>query len=197
MNFINYKNIEKLIFTIALCVVFCVIIFFLSLKAYASPKIVNVIVVSYKGSKVVLYFKVNNAFNQSFKKAILSGFPVKFRFHIKVLGIPSMKVLYRKIIANTIVYDDLNNYFIINYNYNSKSSEKIIEKNFNKALKLMSRVNDMSIDIPNDFKINNRYIIIIKGVLGNLKLPFPLRYIPFIGNYFQITTNTFKLEFVY
>ncbi len=199
MSRINLNIIKKLIFTVLILFFIYGVFILFSSDVYANSRISNVIVTSYGGDKIVLYFKVKRAFDVSLKKAILSGLPVKFRFNIRILSRPSMTVIYNRMIINKMTYDDLNNYFIIKYYYNKNNghAKVVIKKAFNSALKLMSRVDDLVISIPSGFKTGHKYLIVINGVLGTVKLPFPFDYIPFINNYFQITTNTYRLKFIY
>ncbi len=180
-------------FFVKLTVIFVVILCF-SASASGSPKISSVILTSYSNKSLILYFKVRNAFNEDLKRAILSGFPIKFRFYVKIISEPDRNVLYDRVLINSITYDELNNNFILNYNYNST---KLILSSFNNALMHAARVQNLSIHIKKNFMLNHRYLITIKGILGASHIPFPLNYIPFIGGYFLTTTNVYSLKFIY
>lgn len=184
------------LFFIKFLAIFAVILFFPP-KSFGLSKISDVIITSYNKNSVILYFKVRKAFNKDLKKAILSGFSVKFRFYVQVKSEPAGKVLYDHVLINSIKYDELNNYFIIRYNYNGKYGKKLIVKSFNKALTNMSRVENLLIKVKGNFKPYHKYLITIKGILGAFHIPFPLNYIPFFTNYFLMTTNTYSLKFIY
>lgn len=183
-------------FFIKFMAVFAVVLFFPP-KAFGLSKISDVIVTSYSKNRLILYFKVGNAFNEDLKKAILSGFPVKFRFYVRVKSEPAGKVLYSRVLINSIKYDELNNYFIVRYNYAGKSGKKLIIKSFNRALTYMAKVRNLPIRIKRNFKPGHKYLITIRGILGAFHIPFPLNYIPFFTGYFLITTNTYSLKFIY
>ena len=188
---------EKIrLFLIKFVAIFAIILFF-SPKVFGMSKISDVIVTSYNKNSVILYFKVRKAFNKDLKKAILSGFLVKFRFYVKVKSEPAGKILYEHVLINSIRYDELNNYFIIRYNYDGKSGKKLIVRSFNRALIYMAEVQNLLIRIKRNFKLNHKYLITIRGVLGTFHIPFPLNYIPFFTNYFLMTTNTYSLKFIY
>ena len=176
--------------------IFAAVLFF-PLKAFGMPKISDVIVTSYNKNGVILYFKVSSAFNEDLKKAILSGFPVKFRFYVKVRSLPGGRVLFDRVLVNSIKYDELNNYFIIRYNYMGKFGKRLIARSFDGALSYMSRVQNLSIRAKRNFRQGGKYEITIRGVLGTFHIPFPLNYIPFFTGYFLMTTNTYSLKFIY
>ena len=172
-------------------------VLFPPLKAFGMAKISDVIVTSYNKNSVILYFKVSNAFNEDLKKAILSGFPVKFRFYVKVRAEPGGRVLYDRVLVNSIKYDELNNYFIIRYNYMGKFGKRLIARSFSGALDYMSKVQNLRVRAKRNFRPGRKYEIIIRGVLGTFHIPFPLNYIPFFTGYFLMTTNTYSLKFIY
>ncbi|MCL4322701.1 MAG: DUF4390 domain-containing protein [Deltaproteobacteria bacterium] len=176
--------------------VFAVCLFFPQ-KAFGMPKISDVILTSYNKNSVILYFKVNDAFNEDLKKAVLSGFPVKFRFYVKVRSEPGGRVLYDRVLINSIKYDELNNYFIIRYNYKGKFGKKLIARSFAGALAYMSKVQNLQVRAKRNFRLGRKYELTIRGVLGTFHIPFPLNYIPFLAGYFLMTTNTYSLKFIY
>ena len=176
--------------------IFAAVLFF-PLKAFGMPKISDVIVTSYNKNNVILYFKVSSAFNEDLKKAILSGFPVKFRFYVKVRSLQGGRVLYDRVLVNSIKYDELNNYFIIKYNYMGKFGKRLIARSFSGALSYMSRVQNLPIRTKRNFRQGGKYEITIRGVLGTFHIPFPLNYIPFFTGYFLMTTNIYSLKFIY
>lgn len=184
-------------FFITLMIIFAVILCF-SASASGAPKISSVILTSYSKKSLILYFKVRNAFNEDLKRAVLSGFPIKFRFYITVISEPDKNILYNRVLINSIKYDELNNNFILNYNYyGAKKGTKQILSSFGSALAHVARVQNLSIRIKRHFASDHRYLITIRGILGASHIPFPLNYIPFIGGYFITTTNIYNLKFIY
>lgn len=156
------------------------------------------VVVTNTRDNLLLYMKVENAFNEKIRSAILSGVPVSFSFYISVDKMRNFwpnKIIRDKEIFHTIKYDTLKKEFSV-----EKSWEKggpFITQSFEEARKKMTEINCYRLVKLKRINRGERHQLRVKAKLNKLSLPYHLDYILFFVSRWDFETDWYTLEFIY
>lgn len=174
------------------------LIFFVQSLAFAQNAMLTNIIVTNTRDDLLVYLKVEGAFIEKMKKAILSGVPTTFSFYIRFYQarnfwfdneVEDIKV------TNTIKYDNLKEEFIVKRSW--EESEPQVTLSFDEAKNLMSEVDRLKVIPLKQLEKGEHYQIRAKAELSKVTLPFYLHYVFFFVSLWDFETDWYTVDFVY
>lgn len=147
---------------------------------------------------LLLYLKVEGAFSEKMKNAILSGVNTTFSFFISLRLVrnlwPDKKIAEIKV-TNTIKYDNLKKKFFITKSW--KDDEILVTQSLIEAEKLMTSIDSLKIVPLSRLEKGRQYQIKAKSELGKTTLPFYLHYVFFFVSLWDFKTDWHTISFIY
>ncbi len=147
---------------------------------------------------LLLYLKVEGAFSEKMKNAILSGVNTTFSFFISLCLVrtlwPDKKIAEIKV-TNTIKYDNLKKKFFITKSW--KDDEILVTQSLIEAEKLMTSIDSLKIVPLSRLEKGRQYQIKAKAELGKTTLPFYLHYVFFFVSLWDFKTDWHTISFIY
>jgi len=147
---------------------------------------------------LLLYLKVEGAFSEKMKNAILSGVNTTFSFFISLCLVrnlwPDKKIAEIKV-TNTIKYDNLKKKFFITKSW--KDDEILVTQSLIEAEKLMTSIDSLKIIPLSRLEKGRQYQIKAKAELGKTTLPFYLHYVFFFVSLWDFKTDWHTISFIY
>jgi len=147
---------------------------------------------------LLLYLKVEGAFSEKMKNAILSGVNTTFSFFISLRLVrnlwPDKKIAEIKV-TNTIKYDNLKKKFFITKSW--KDDEILVTQSLIEAEKLMTSIDSLKIVPLSRLEKGRQYQIKAKAELGKTTLPFYLHYVFFFVSLWDFKTDWHTISFIY
>jgi len=165
---------------------------------YAQDASLTNIIVTNTRDDLLVYLKVEGAFREKMKKAVLSGVPTTFSFFISLYKernlwldeeIADIKV------AHTLKYNNLKKEFIVKRSW--ESSDPIITQSFEEAQKLMAEIDSLKIVSLDTLEKGGHYQIRTKAELSKLTLPYYLHYVFFFVSLWDFETDVYTIDFTY
>ncbi len=155
-------------------------------------------VVSNTRDHLLLFVKVDGAFTEKMKQAVLNGISTSFSYRIAVFRVrplfPDKPVTENKI-THTIKYDTLRKVFVVNRSW--ESNRRMTTDSFTEAQRWMSEVKSLPIASLDELEKGVRYQVSAKAELDKVTLPFYLNYVFFFLSLWNFETDWHTVDFVY
>lgn len=194
MDAINMRSSMKLKTWIVL---FSLLVFSQNLSFAQDVKLSNIMVTNTRDD-LLIYLKVEGAFREKMKKAIISGVPATFSFFITLYRSRNWwfdKKIADKKITHTIKYNSLKKEFIVKRSW--EGGEPIVTQSFAEAQKLMTEIDGVKIVPLDRLEKGRRYQIRAKAELSKVTLPFYLHYVFFFVSLWDFETDWHTIDFIY
>ena len=174
---------------------FCILLVMQNTAFADEARLTNIIVTNTRDDLLV-FFNVEEAFNDKIKKAVLKGVPATFSFYITLYQARNMwfdnKIADIKI-AHTIKYNSLKKEFVVTRSW--EKDKPFVAQSFEEAKELMTEIDNLKIIPLDDLQKGSHYQIRAKAELGKLTLPFYLHYILF--SLWDVETDWYTIDFIY
>jgi len=180
-------------------VCFCLVILFFPQADVSAqePGLTNIIVTNTR-DHLLVYLKVEGAFREKVKKAVLTGVPVSFAFIIELYRErnfwPDKKIVSEKV-THTVKYDNLKKEFNIKRSW--ETGDPVVTKSFEHAKKLMTEVDSLKVVSLGKLEKGEQYQLRAKAELSKQTLPFYLHYVLFFVSMWDFETDWYALDFIY
>ncbi len=166
--------------------------------AYAQDARLANIIVTNTRDNLLLYLTAKNAFPSKIEKAIHSGVPATFLFHINLYQVRGLW-LDKKVIDITLThkmkFDSLKKEYIVTRSW--EDDRLLTVNSFQEAQKLMTEVDSLVIVPLNRLEKGQQYQIRTKAELSKLTLPFYLHYVLFFVSFWDLETDWYTIDFIY
>ncbi len=181
----------------------CVAAAFLFLTVLSGPMDaigaeISSMAVSNTEENLILSIKVDGAFTDKMKEAVLSGISTSFSYVITLTQTRTLlpdKLVHEIKLTNTIRYDTLRNTFTVRRSW--ENYRPLTTSSFAEAKRWMSEVIDVPI-IPLEALENDiRYKINAKAELDRVTLPYFLNYVFFFISLWDFETSWHSVDFIY
>jgi hypothetical protein len=146
---------------------------------------------------LLLFMKVEGAFTENMKKAILSGVPATFHFIValeKTRHFWMNREIAKVEISHTITYNPLKKEFTVERSW---EKEPAVTDSLAEAEKLMTDVDSVKIASLGDLEKGARYKIRAKAELDKISLPLYLDYVLFFASLWDFETDWYTIEFYF
>lgn len=156
------------------------------------------LVVSNTRDNLLIFLKVEGAFTEKMKEAILNGIPTTFSFLIqleKVVTLLPDKTITDFKVNHTIKYDSLKKQFVVKRSWDD--NRPMTTDSFAEAQQWMSEIKSLSVLELNKLNKGTRYQVRAKAELDKVTLPFYLNYVFFFVSLWDFETSWQSVEFVY
>ncbi len=155
-------------------------------------------IVSNSRDKLLLYLKVDGAFTDKMRRAVLSGVPTTFSFLILVERTRGMwmneGILDLKL-SHTVKYNTLKKEFTVKRSW--EEDKPVVTKSFAEAQNLMCEVDNIHLISLNELQKGHQYRIRAKAELSEITLPFYLHYLLFFIALWKFETEWYTIDFTY
>ncbi|MCF8025350.1 MAG: DUF4390 domain-containing protein [Desulfobacteraceae bacterium] len=150
--------------------------------------------------KLLFFVKVEGAFTEKMRQAILNGIPTSFSFiivleKINPLFLPN-NTLAEKRVTHTVKYETLKKQFTVKRS-RQDDNQTLTTDSFEEVRQWMSEIKSLPIAPIKILEKNNRYRIRARAELDKVELPFYLDYIFFFVSLWDFKTDWHNIEFVY
>jgi len=156
------------------------------------------IIVTNTRDDLLLYLKVEGAFNEKMETAIQSGVPTTFTFLIDLNRVrplwPDKRIAALRE-THSVVYDTLKKEYTVVRSWDSAGS--VTTQSFAEARRLMSEIDSLKIVPLQKLAKGAQYQIKTKAELSKLKLPFYLHYALFFISFWDFRTDWYTIDFVF
>lgn len=156
------------------------------------------IIVTNTRDDLLAYMRVEGAFPDEMKEAIISGVPATFSFYISLLKVRGwwmdQKIAELKA-SHTIKYDTLKKAFIVERSWENDQPRVI--QSFEEAQRLMTEVDSLKIIPLSELAKGNLYQLRAKAQLSKVTLPFYLHYVLFFVSLWDFETDWYTIDFIY
>ncbi len=174
-------------------------VFFMSANPVFSQeaKLTHIIVTNTRDD-LLLYLRVEGAFREDMKSAILSGVPATFSFFINLYQYRTLwfdKKIAELKITHTIRHNPLKKEFVVSRSW--ENTPPVKTRSFLEAQKLMTEIDSLKIVPLNDLEKGRQYQIQAKAELSKLTLPFYLHYVLFFVALWDFETDWYTTDFLY
>lgn len=163
----------------------------------SEPEISNLIVTNTRDD-LLIFLKVENAFNKDIVEEIKSGLPTTFTFFLNLDKVRSLwvnKALTEKELTHTIKWDGIKKEYTITRSW--ENNKKIKTKSFKEAAKLMTEVDSLKITALKSLEKGALYQLSAKSELRIVRLPLQMQYLLFFVSYWDRETDWHTVEFIY
>ncbi|MBW1776582.1 MAG: DUF4390 domain-containing protein [Deltaproteobacteria bacterium] len=180
--------------------VFCILIAF-SLAAqpvYAQEAKLTHIVVTNTRDDLLFYLRVEGAFREDMKRAILSGVPATFSFFIQLYKDRSLwldKEIVELKVTHTIRYNPVKKEFSVTRSW--ENTPPVKTRSFLEAQKLMTEIDSLKVVELERLEKGRQYQIRAKAELSKRTLPFYLHYVLFFIALWDFETDWYTTDFIY
>jgi len=147
---------------------------------------------------LLVYFKVEGAFNDNINEVIYSGVPVTFTYLANVYKNQSFwmdKKIAAVKITHTIKYDNLKKEFSVQRSWTDKNA--LLTRSFEEAQETMTEVSSLHVVSLDQLEKGSRYQIRVKAELSKITLPFYLHYVLFFVSFWDVETDWHAVDFIY
>ena len=181
------------IYAVLLCIVL-----FLPSMAFATDAKLTGIEVSNNRDDLLLFLKVDGAFNKKLKEAVLNGIPATFSFFITLEESRTLwpdKTITELNVTHELKYNNLKNHFIVKRSW--EGNKPLTTESFEDARQLMSEIKSLKLVSLKKLTKGSKYQVNAKAELDKVKLPFLLNYILFFASLWDFETDWQSFEFDY
>ncbi len=147
---------------------------------------------------LILTVKVDGAFTDKMKEAVLSGISTSFSYVITLTQTRSLlpdMLIHEIKLTNTITYDTLRKTFAVRRSW--ENYRPLTTNSFTEARKWMTEITDVPIIPLESLKNDIRYKVNAKVELDKVTLPFFLNYIFFFISLWDFETSWHSVDFIY
>jgi hypothetical protein len=138
---------------------------------------------------LLVYGRVTNCFTKAMESAILAGVPTTFTFLLDFYQERHYwpdKRLARRIVKNTIKYDNVKKIFNVSSTDSKKSATF---QTFDNAKTAMAELNGVALIPLNALTNGNSYYIMVKAQLDKVRLPLHMEYLFFFVSLWDFETD--------
>ncbi len=167
-------------------------------SAHAQEARLSELRVSNRNNDFVLYLKVEGAFTEEIKEAVLSGVSTSFTFFVILSRVRSYwfdKKIADITITHTLKYNNMKKEFLIRRSW--EGDRTVVVKTFSEARRLMTEIDNMSIISLSMLKKGEQYRLMTKAELGRITLPLYLHYVLFFVSLWDFETDWYTIDFIY
>ena len=178
-------------------VLLCVVLFLPSFAFAANAKLTE-IEVSNNRDDLLLFLKVDGAFNKELKEAVLNGIPATFSFFITLEESRTLwpdKTITKLTVTHELKYNNLKNQFIVKRSW--EGNKPLTAESFGDAEKLMTEIKSLKLVSLKKLIKGSTYQVNAKAELDKIELPFFLNYILFFASLWDFETDWASFEFIY
>lgn len=161
------------------------------------PSLSNIIVTNTRDD-LLIFLKVDNAFNKDLMEEIKSGLPTTFTFFLNLNKVRSLwvdKSLVEIELKHTIKWDGLKKEYTITRSWENNKKRKT--RSFQEASKLMTEVDSLKVTPLSLLEKGELYEISAKSELRIVRLPLQMHYLLFFVSYWDFETDWHTVEFEY
>jgi len=155
-------------------------------------------VVTNTRDNLLLFVKIEGAFTEKMKQAILNGIPTTFSYIVNVTRVrrlfPDQKVVSNKL-THTIKYDNLRKLFVVRRSW--EDNRPMTTESMEEAERWMSEIESLPVVSLSQLKKGGRYKVNAKTELDKITLPFRLNYLFFFVSLWDFETEWHSVDFVY
>ena len=147
---------------------------------------------------LILTARVDGAFTDSMKEAILSGISTSFSYVITLTQTRTLipdRLIHEIKLTNTIRHDTLRKTFVVRRSW--ENYRPLTTHSFAEAREWMSEIVNVPVIPLEALKTDSRYKINAKAELEKVTLPFFLNYIFFFISLWDFETAWHSIDFVY
>ncbi|MCP4160935.1 MAG: DUF4390 domain-containing protein [Deltaproteobacteria bacterium] len=167
-------------------------------KAFAKdPELSNIIVTNTRDD-LLIFLKVDNAFNKKLMDEIKSGLPTSFTYLVNLDRVRSLwmdKNIVELTFKHTIKWDSLKNEYTVIRSWENNKKRKT--RSFIEAAKLMTEVDSLKVASLATLEKGELYKIRAKSELRIVRLPLRMDYVLFFVSYWDFETDWHAVEFIY
>jgi hypothetical protein len=165
---------------------------------FAEETALTNIVVTNNRDDLLLYLNATGAFSEKTKKAVLSGVPTTFIFHItlnKTRNYWLNKTIVNLKVIHTLKYDNLKKEFYVDRSWDPGGP--LVTSSFEEAQQLMIRIDSLKIASLQELEKGQHYQIRAKAELSKLTLPLHLHRVLFFLSFWDVETDWYAIDFTY
>ncbi len=148
---------------------------------------------------LLLFVKVEGAFTEKMKEAVLNGIPTSFSFIVTLEKINPFfwpdKTVAEKKVTHTIKYETLKKQFTVKRSW--EDNRALTTDSFKEAQQWMSEIKSLPVVSLKELEKDTRYRLSAKAELDTVELPFFLDYIFFFVSLWDFETDWKSIEFVH
>lgn len=174
---------------------FCIMLYLPGLVLAQDAKLTDM-EISNNRDDLLIFLRVDGAFNQQLEEAVLNGIPATFSFFIileEIVPLWPDKTITEITITHTLKYNNLKKSFSINRSWDS--SKLLTTGSFEEAKQMMSEIKSLKLVPLKLLTKGTKYQISAKAELDKVDLPFFLNYIFFFASLWDFETDWHSFEF--
>ena len=184
-NFLSrYKYIKYIIIILFLCLL---LIQPLS-SAGQDAKFADMLITN-NADNIMIYARVANCFTSTMESAILAGVPTTFTFILDFYEEKPHwldKRLARRIVKNTIKYDNIKKIFNV---YSTENREPATFHTLDNAKTAMAELNGVTLISLRNMRKGAPYYLMVKAQLDKVRLPWHMEYLFFFVSLWDFETD--------
>nr|MBF0221708.1 DUF4390 domain-containing protein [Desulfobulbaceae bacterium] len=156
------------------------------------------IVVTNSSTDLLLYLKVEDAFSKDIIEGVQNGLPAVFSFEVQLTMIRSGwpdKEIYSDSIEHTMAYDNLKKNYTVTLE--ERDGRQTVTNNLENAMFLMEELNGLTVVKLDRLVPDREYVLEVRAVLAKNTLPFNIHYLIPFGDFWDFSTEWYKIRFKY
>ncbi len=154
--------------------------------------------ISNRGKDFVLYLKVEGAFTEEMKNAVMSGVPATFSFYVILNQVRRFwldRTVADIVLTHTVEYQTLRNAFVVRRSW--EENRPILVSSFEDARRLMTEIDNIPLIPLSMLDREGQYQLRAKAELGKITLPLYLHYLLFFVSLWDFETDWYTIDFTY
>lgn len=166
-------------------------------SVYAEIVKINELIVTNQKDDIVLFLKVQGAFDEKLDEAIQNGIPAKFSFIVELIedtGIFRGKTILELNVSHILKYNAMKNNYTVRRSWDDNRS--LTTDDYNEAKKWMTEIENLRLLPMAHLRKGERYLIKSKVMLDKAALPF-LNYIFFFISLWDFESDWQYHRFIY
>jgi len=171
---------------------------FMQHPAVAQDASLSNIIVTNTRDDLLVYLKVEGAFREKMKQAIMSGVPATFSFLITLHKVQTVwldKKTADLKLSHTVKYNNLKKEFIVKRSW--ENGKPLVTQSFEEAQKWMAEIDGLKVVSLSKLQKGQRYQLGAKAELNNTTLPFYLHHVLFFVSLWDFETDWHSIDFIY
>lgn len=190
------RRLNRTVLAILMSVI-AVILTSVNTDAAPAARITNMTLNSTRDS-LLLYFDVDNAFNENLTAAVNSGLSISFSFPVTIYH---ARALLRDVfitqldLTHTIKYDPLKKEYSVTRSWKNPDPVKV--SSFEEAVALMTRIDGLNLTLVKGLVRGGTYKIKVKARMNEVNRPKYLKYVLFFLNSWKLETRWNAVTFSY
>lgn len=177
-------------------IIFCFLLFYPFSSEGRDAKFADLLVTN-NADNILVYARVTNCFTKTMEAAILAGVPTTFTFLLDFYQERSYwpdKRLARRIVKNTIKYDNVKKIFHVS---STDSEESAIFQTLDNAKMAMAELNGVAVIPLNVLTTGKPYYLMVKAQLDKVRLPLHMEYLFFFVSLWDFETDWYMQKINY